>query len=84
MASDTVFADTVAWGGWKAAQVFVGRLSQYIGIHGCKTDKDFCRTLEDEIRKRGAMDKIVTDHAKAEISKKVQEVLRALFIDDWQ
>ena len=84
VASDTVFADTVAWGGWKAAQVFVGRLSQYIGIHGCKTDKDFCRTLEDEIRKRGAMDKIVTDRAKAEISKKVQEVLRALFIDDWQ
>jgi hypothetical protein len=84
VATDTVFSDTVAWGGYTAAQVFVGKLSRYIASHPCKTDKDFPRTLEDEIRKRGAMDKLVSDRAKAEISKKVKDILRTLFIEDWQ
>ena len=41
-------------------------------------------TLEDVIRKRGAMDKLVTDSASCEISKRVIDLLRALCIDDWQ
>jgi len=83
-ASDTVYADSTAWGGITAAQVFVGKLSQYVAVYGCKSDAEFARTLEDEIRKRGAMDKLVTDRAQAEISKKVKDILRALFIQDWQ
>ena len=34
-------------------------------------------TLEDVIRKRGAMDKLITDSAHVEISKRVSEILRA-------
>ena len=49
-----------------------------------KTDKQFVNTLEDNIRKRGAMDKLVSDSAQSEISNGVKEILRALFIDDWQ
>lgn len=82
--TDTVFSDRPAWGGIEAAQVFMGKMSRYISVHGCKSDKDFPRCLEDEIRKRGAMDKLGSDRAKAEISKKVNDILRTLFIDDWQ
>ena len=82
--TDTVFADVTAWGGFKAAQVFVGKMSRYISVHGCKTDADFPRCLEDEIRKRGAMDKLASDRARAETSSKVYDILRTLFIQDWQ
>ena len=30
------------------------------------------------------MDKLISDSAKVETSKRVNDVLRALFIDDWQ
>ena len=41
-------------------------------------------TLEDVIRKRGAMDLLITDGAKAEISKRVLDILRAYVIANWQ
>ena len=53
-------------------------------MYGMKTDKEFVNTLKDNIRKKGAMDKLISDRAKAEVSNQVQEILRALFIDDWQ
>ena len=49
-----------------------------------KSDKQFANTLEDNIRTRGAMDKLISDRAQVEISKRVLDILRALFIDDWQ
>ncbi len=48
------------------------------------TEKEFVNTLEDEIRKRGAMDKLISDSARVEISNRVEDILRALCIDDWQ
>ena len=39
-----------------------------------KSGKD---TLEDNIRRRGVMDKLLSDSAKTEISKKVMDILRA-------
>ena len=55
-----------------------------MSVHGMKTDGEFVNALEDEIRKRGAMEKIITDCAKAEISKRVKDILRNLYIDDYQ
>ena len=49
-----------------------------------KTDKEFINTLEDNVRKKEAMDKLNSDRAKTEISSHVQDILRALFINDWQ
>jgi uncharacterized protein YjgD (DUF1641 family) len=49
-----------------------------------KSDREFINTLEDNIRKRGAMDKLISDRALAEIGHKIKNVLRALHIDDWQ
>ena len=41
-------------------------------------------TLEDNIRTRGAMRKLINDRAQVEISNRVKDILRSLFIDDWQ
>ena len=49
-----------------------------------QTEKQFGNTLQDNIRKRGAMDKLITDRAQSEISNKVKDILRHLVIGDWQ
>jgi hypothetical protein len=49
-----------------------------------KTDKAFVNTLEDNIRERGAMDKLINDCAKAEMSERVKQILRALCVSAWQ
>jgi hypothetical protein len=49
-----------------------------------KTDSQFINTLEDQIRERGAMDVLISDRAKIEISKKVKDLLRAYRIKDHQ
>jgi hypothetical protein len=85
VATDTVIADVAALcTGEFCAQVFVGRKSRFCDVYGCKTDKQFVDTLEDVIRERGAMDKLISDHAQAEISKRVNDILRAYCIKDWQ
>ena len=86
VASDTIFAETAAidTGGQKMAQVFVGRKSLVIDVFGMGSEKEFVNTLEDVIRKRGAMDKLITDSAQVEMSRRVKDILRSLVIDDWQ
>ena len=49
-----------------------------------KTDRQFINALEDTIRSHGAMDKLVSDRAKVEISNRVQDILRAYGITSWQ
>ena len=66
------------------AQIFVGRKSLVTDVYGMKTDKAFVNTLEDVIRQRGAMDKLITDSARVEMSQRVLDILRALCIDGWQ
>ena len=85
VATDTIFSDTPAIdSGAKCAQFFVGRESLVADVYGMKTDKEFINTLEDNIRFRGAMDKLISDRAKSEISNRVQDLLRALVIGEWQ
>jgi hypothetical protein len=84
VATDTVFSDTPAVdSGVTAAQIFVGRQSLVADVYGLKTDKEFVNTLEDNIRERGAMDKLISDCAKAETSNRVKQILRALCISSW-
>jgi hypothetical protein len=52
--------------------------------YGIKTDREFVNTLEDNIRERGAIDKLISDSAKAEMSDRVKDILHALVISDWQ
>ena len=69
--------------GVKQAQVFVGRDSLVADVYPMKSGKQFVNTLEDNIRRRGAMDKLLSDSAKTEISKKVMDILRAYHISNW-
>jgi hypothetical protein len=52
-------------------------------VYGLKTDKEFVKTLEDNIRARGAMDKLISDCANAEMSERIKQILRALVISAW-
>ena len=82
VATDTVFSDVAAIDdGSMAAQLFVGRESLVTDVYGVKTEKQFVNTLEDNIRKRGAMDKLISDRAQVEISNRVLSILRGYMID---
>jgi hypothetical protein len=84
VATDTVFSDTPAVDcGVTAAQLFVRRESLVADVYGLKTDKEFVNTLEDNIRERGAMSKLISECAKAEISEQVKQILCALVISEW-
>jgi hypothetical protein len=85
VATDTVYSDTLAVdSGATSAQIFVGTQTLVTDVYGMKTDKEFVLTLQDNIRKRGAMDKLISDRAQTEISHKVLDILRNYIIDDWQ
>src|SRR4030095_521056 len=85
VATDTVYLDTPAIdSGAMAAQFFVGTESLVCDVYPMKTDKQFVNVLLDNIRKQGAMSKLISDKAQVEISKKVQDILWNLIIDDWQ
>jgi hypothetical protein len=61
----------------------VRRESLVADVYGLKTDKEFVNTLEDNIRERGAMSKLISECAKAEISEQVKQILCALVISEW-
>ena len=81
MATDTVCSDTPAVDSHvKQAQVFVGRDTLIVDTYPVKSGKQFVNTLEDNIRRRGAIDKLLSDSAKTERSNKVMDNLRACHI----
>jgi len=84
VATDTVKAQVPAGNdGSTMAQLFIGRKSLVSDAYGVKTDAAFINTLEDTIRQRRAMDKLISNGAQAELSDRAKDVLRALCIDDW-
>ena len=89
VATDTIFSDTPAVdtpavdSGVKQAQVFVGRDSLVADVYPMKSGKQFVNTLEDNIRRRGAIEKLLSDSARTEISKIVLDILRAYHISNW-
>ena len=81
VATDTIFSDTPAINdGSTMAQFFVGRDTLVCDAYGIKSQKKFINTLYDNIRFRGAMTTLITDGGRYEISKKVADLLRNLFI----
>ena len=85
VATDTVYSDTPAIDdGSTSAQFYVGLESNVCDVYGMKTDKQFVDTLEDNIRERGAMDKLISDRAETEISNRAKDILRNLIIAAWQ
>ena len=85
VASDTIFAETPAiFGGQEMAQFYCGRRSLVIDIFGMRSSKEFVNTLLDIIKRKGAMDKLITDGASVQASKRVTDVSRHLIIEHWQ
>ena len=85
VATDTVYSDTpTVDSGVKQAQLFVGNESLVSDIYPMRSGKQFVNTLEDNIHRHSAMDKLISDSAKNEISHKVKDILRAYNISDWQ
>ena len=84
VATDTVFSDTLAVdSGVEKAQVFVGRDTLVAAAYPMRSGKQFVNPLENNIRTRGPMDKLLSDSAKTEISNKVMDILRAYHISNW-
>ena len=85
VAMDTIFSDTPAVDdGSTMAQFFCGRDTLVCDAYGIKSTKQFINTLSDNIRKRGAMDTLISDGGKYEVSQRVTDLLRSLFIQDYQ
>ena len=67
--TDTIFSDTPAVdSGVRQAQMFVSRDTSVANAYPMKSGKQFVNILEDSIRRWGAMDKLLNDSAKPEIS----------------
>ena len=49
-----------------------------------RSGKQFVNTLEDNVQTQGAMDELISDSDKTEISHKVKDILSAYNINDWQ
>ena len=83
VATDTVYSDSPGVdSGVKQAQLFVGKESLASDIYAMRSGQQFVITLEDNIWSHGAMDTLISDSAKSEISHKVQDILRAYNISD--
>ena len=52
--------------------------------YGIKSQKQFINTLYDNIKYRGAMHTIITDGGKYEISRRLADLLRSLFIKQYE
>ena len=84
VATDTIFSDTPAIdSGVTMAQIFVGKDSLVSDVYPMHSSKQFVNTLEDNIRFKGAMSKLIIDYAQVEISNKVKDILRMYHSSSW-
>ena len=83
--TDYVYTDVPAVDdGSMGAQIFVGTESKASDAQGLKSPNQFVNSLEDNIPKRGAMDKLLSNRAQTETGTWAQDILQALFISSWQ
>ena len=86
VATDTIFSDTPAIdSGVTIAQIFVGKDSLVSEVYPIHSSKQFVRSssLEDNIRFRGAMSKLISEYAQVEISNKVKDTVRLYHSSSW-
>ena len=75
-ATDTIFSDTPAIdSGVAMAQTFVIKDFLVSYVYPMQCSKQFVNTLEDNIRFRGAMSKLISEYVQVEISNRVNEIL---------
>ena len=84
VAIDTIFSDTPAIdSGVAMAQSFVGKDSLVPDVYPMHSSKQFVNTLEENIRFRGAMSKLISNYVQVEISNKVKVILRMYHNSSW-
>ena len=84
VATDTIFSDTPAIdSGVTMAQSFVEKRTRVTDVYPLISQKQFVDTLEDNIRFRGVMTKLISDYAKVKISNKVKDMLRMYHSSSW-
>ena len=66
------------------SKVCAGKESLVSDIYPMRSGKQSVNTLEDNIHRCNAMDKLISDSAKNEIAHKVKDTLRSYNINDWQ
>ena len=83
VATDTIYGPEPAIdNGSTAAQFFIGRISGFCAAEGLGvSDHRFPLALMNHIRRYGAMDMLISDNAKAQISDRVKEILGTFAID---
>ena len=85
VATDTILSDTPAiHDGSTMEQFCVGKDTLVCDSYGIKSQKRFFNKLYDNIKTRGAMDTIITDGGKYEISKMGADLLSSLFIKQYE
>ncbi|KAG7345262.1 reverse transcriptase RNA-dependent DNA polymerase [Nitzschia inconspicua] len=83
--TDYVYSDVPAIDdGSTGAQVFFGRDTHVCYIYDLKSESHFPNALQENIRQRGAPNRLVSDSATYETSKRVHVLLNDLHIGDWQ
>ena len=75
VATDTVNSSVLTIDNDSKLAQFFCRQSWIIDTNLIKTEKEFFSTLQENIWKRGAMDLLISDWAKIEISKQDQDIL---------
>ena len=72
-AMNTAYSDAPAVdSGVKMAQLFVGKESLVSDIYPMRSGKQFVNSLDDNVCRCGAVDKLINDSAKNEISRHPQ------------
>ena len=57
------------------AQIFVGRKTHVTDAYPMKTPSDFTATLQDNVRERGAPNRLLSDQAQTEINGRAKTFL---------
>ncbi len=84
VATDTFFSSDKGLNGETGAQLYVGKKSHLTEVFGMTTESQMSETLQDFIHKWGAPDALLSDNAKAEMSKAVKRILHEYGIMDLQ
>jgi hypothetical protein len=84
--ADMICGNVPAYGydGATKANMFIGLKSHFQDVYPIKSDGDFHDALRDNIRQRGAMDVLRSDHGSNVACKKTKEVLCQFVINDKQ
>ena len=81
VATDTIISDVPAHGqGFNQAQLYVGRKTLVTDAYPLRSQAEIPRTLEDNIKERGAMETLISNGAKAANSNRAMDLLRLYHI----